>query len=222
MEYTREYRKKIFETLPPDLKEAIISTESADKLQEISSKHSLMLDQAGELGDAVGLFMLGLTRQSDFVNNVAKRLEISLPKALEISKDVDAGILDAVRSSLQEIQKNSVDSATVVQPTPSKPLTPLEKAGDFEIIKDRPVSASPQYNDKNLNKAQILDGIENPPTTQRVSIVDHLLANPVSSTNTTTTQIPKAEPTPPQKSVVQATPAPTSPKSADPYREPIE
>lgn len=224
-----------FGQLPVDIQKAIASNDLAQKFTAIANKNSLHIDQNGALQNETLLVMLGIEPAKDYVGNLERELEVSRVQAQSIAEDINKEIFMSIRQSLQKIQaeneaaeeiqieeKKAQPPTPQTQPTPSKPLTPLEKAGGFEIIKDRPVSASPQYNDTNLNKAKILDGIENPPTTPRVSIVDHLLANPVSSTNTTATQTPKAEPIAPQKSAAPATPAPTSPKSADPYRESIE
>ena len=213
MTYTKEQKKRIYDSLPSDLKEAIISVDKFEKIQQISEKHSLMLDQAGELGDEINLFMLGLTKQDDFVNNISKRLEISSSKSVEISKDINTEILDSVRDSLQHIQsqKNEEvdnesesipDQVPPHEPTPTTYSSPLEKAGRFEIINNKPTSFSPQYKDSNLNKDQVLKDIENPPS--KVSFVDHLLANPATPPKPPTPEPPKKTP------------------AMDPYREPIE
>lgn len=123
MEYKREEKRRIFNTLPDDLREAIISVETADKLKLIADKHSLMIDQIGELGDELGLFMLGLTKQADFVKNVAKRLNISIEASIEIARDINTEIIDAVRISLQKIQEKHQEFPPAAQ-APQTPETP--------------------------------------------------------------------------------------------------
>src|SRR3989344_1376396 len=174
MEYTREERRKIFEKLPADLKEAILSTDNSDKLQAIAEKHSIMLDQLGELGDELSLLMLGLTSQNTFVENVARRLSISHDESYQISKEINTEILDAVRDSLKKIQEDSKSTEPIEPPPQTKPinttknllerevppnLSPLEQAGGFTLEK-QPVSNSPLYKDAELNKEEVLKEIE--------------------------------------------------------------
>jgi hypothetical protein len=93
--YSKEQKIKIFESLPEDLKEAIVSTETTTKTREISDKNSLMLDQLSELVDEINLLLLGLTKTKDFTSNISKRLNIPYDQALSISKDVNTNILDS-------------------------------------------------------------------------------------------------------------------------------
>jgi hypothetical protein len=80
--YSKEQKIKIFESLPEDLKEAIVSTETTTKTREISDKNSLMLDQLSELVDEINLLLLGLTKTKDFTSNLSKRLNIPYDQAL--------------------------------------------------------------------------------------------------------------------------------------------
>lgn len=212
----------MFDSLPADLKEAILSVETAEKMALLRDKHSLMLDQAGELGDELGLLMIGLTKQKDFVVNITKRLGIPTEKAVQISVDINKEILNPVRASLQKIQEEKDVRAEVQEhiskvlgtPPPSvprPPVTPIEKAGNFDLHRPAP-SASPQYNDHTLTKEDVLSDLENiknlkPENAE--NFVEHLLSNPV--TNIPQTEVKKAEPAPP----------PQKKYGADPYREQI-
>lgn len=134
--YSKEQKIKIFESLPEDLKEAIVSTETTTKTREISDKNSLMLDQLSELVDEINLLILGLTKTKDFTSNISKRLNIPYDQALSISKDVNTNILDSIRSSLQKVQ----DKYNEPSPPPPRP-----------VIKAPSVTTVPQNNTKNEN-----------------------------------------------------------------------
>lgn len=231
MQYTKEYKKEIYDSLPEDLREAIMSIESAEKLQNIANTHSLMLDQASELGDETGLFMLGLTKQEDYVKNVSRRLSIPYEKAEKISMDINREILDAVRSSLQKIQSRKDDSleseqfSTPHPPTPqaTQPPSPnissLEKAGGFTI--EKPLQKSPsQYKEQNLDREEVLSTIENPQTS-KVSFVDHLLANPVATQHETVVE-EKVEEKKGEEKREEKKPVENTGPRIDPYREPVE
>jgi len=125
MEYSREQKIKIFESLPDDIKEAILSVELPDKIQTIASNNSLMLDQASELADEIGLYMIGLTKQRDFVKNISIKLNINKDLAEKVSIDVSNEIFSPIRSSLQEIQSNEEESVIAEpEPVPPPPIVP--------------------------------------------------------------------------------------------------
>ncbi len=221
-------------TIPKEILEAIKSSSVYSKLESIGARYNLLLDQIGQLEVDTRMVLIGKLPSVKFIDTVARDLEIDKEISEKIVKDINEEIFMPLRESIRKVQEEITLEQNTVPIPPSRPLTPLEKAGNFEIVKDKPVSTSPQYNNSSLNKAQILDGIENPPTTPRVSIVDHLLANPVSSANEIAApnapkpQSPGPIAIPPNP---QTPPAPTSPKppvqpagktSVDPYREPIE
>jgi hypothetical protein len=122
MNYTKEQKRNILKNLPEDLKEAILSVETADKMMEIIKNNNLMLDQATELNDELTLFMLGLTRQKDFVGNVARRLNIDYIKAKEIAEQINSSIINSVRISLQKIQGNNNHNDDEQIPPPPTPV----------------------------------------------------------------------------------------------------
>lgn len=220
MQYSTEEINNRFNNLPEELKGVINSTQTLEKIEVVANKHSLMLDQAGELSDELGLFMLGLTKQNDFVKNLSRRLGVSEEKAMLIAKDIDKEILDVVRSSLQKIQSEAEateQAKTTPPPTPlyqapqqppqNPNLSHIEKVGNFTIEK-RPPSNSPQYNDSTLKKDAVLNDLENIKNLKPENanaFVEHLLANPVSSPKQT--EIKKE--------------APAQKYGADPYREQV-
>jgi hypothetical protein len=193
MQYTREQKIKIYESLPPELKEAIISVETSEKIQRISEKYSLMLDEMSELADEINLFMLGLTKQADFVGSIAKRLGINEDVAEKISIDVNTEILDAIRDSLRKIQEGEVYVPQAPTNLPTGTISAIEQAGNF-TVENRPSSESDLYNNSNINRQAVLNKIEE----DHIPLVDHLLTTPISN---------------PQKVEVK------KPYTVDPYRE---
>jgi hypothetical protein len=235
MEYTREQRRELFKALPPELQEAILSVDNAEKLDTIREKYGLMLDQAGDLGDELNLLMLGITKQKDFVHRLSERLEIPLEKATSISVDINVQILNEVRISLQKIQEKQYEEPTIVK-TPKPAIAPVEKAGNFTVHRPTP-SSSPQYKDTGLNREEVLrdlEGINNLKPGNAENYVEHLLTTPVITPAPAPKPVPPqapapaAPPTPPVTPVQPPKPAPASaPKqetpsnNIDPYREPV-
>src|SRR3989344_3218347 len=101
--YTRKELGQKFQEIPEDLQELILSTETADKVYEVGSKHFLHIDQIGELADEIGLVMLGINKANNFVNHVADRLGIEMETASAITKDVNEQIFMKIRESLQKL-----------------------------------------------------------------------------------------------------------------------
>lgn len=96
---------KNYQSLPPDLREAIFSFENARAIEEIGKKYELYIDKIGELGNESSRVMLGLTHPKDFIANLSKRLGVDMEKAKEIAKDVNEQIFVKVRESLKKLHK---------------------------------------------------------------------------------------------------------------------
>ena len=198
MKYTKEQVEQRFENLPDELKEALASVETADELENIGKKRSLMLDQVSELADETGLVMLGFTKSDQFVRNVSQRLNINEAKAVDIARDVNSTILDKIRDGLRQIQEQAQSEEEIAPEAPANlPIAPtisaIEQAGGF-TIENQPSSDSELYKDLNINKQAILNKIEE----DHIPLVDHLLTTPISN---------------PQKVEVK------KPYTVDPYRE---
>lgn len=223
--------------IPPEILEAIKSASVYKKLEDIGARYNLHLDQIGQLEVDTRMVLVGNSKSESFIYTVAKNLEIEPNIAEKIVKDINEEIFMGLRESLQKTQEEEEISTPKVimqppvnlpvQPSSPKPLSPLEKAGGFEIVNNKIASNSSQYNDKNLDKNKILQSVENPPAPTKVSFVDHLLANPVSTQHTTVEQKPPVPITPPSTPTPQIPAKPATPQeprkpSVDPYREPIE
>ncbi len=224
--------KDRYKELPANIQQAITNTDLAPKFELIANKHGLHIDQNGALQTETILVMLGLETTDDYIDNVKKALEISRNQAIEIAKDVNTEILDSIRDSLRKIQTqdeqeaNAQGTITPVATASSAPtpaqlnqmISSVEKAGDFKIENTEPQSSSPQYKEENINRDELLKGIEDPPTVvaQSVSsdapipLVDHLLTTPVSSPQVT--EVRKVETAKLEEKKVYGT---------DPYRESI-
>ncbi len=234
MKYTVEEINEKFKSLPEELQEAITSANTITKLDGISKKYSLMLDQASELGDEVGLFMVGLVKQKDFVKNIAERMGIRLSVAESISRDINTEVFDPIRDSLQKMQEGEGMDDPVYQsrplpptnlptPTPSIPapsFVGLEKAGQFTIEKT-PISNSSQYKEENINKEALLKSIEDKPepaVPATAPMIDHLLTAHVNTSEKVEVKavpVVVEEKKIEEKKVVE----PKKPYTADPYRE---
>jgi hypothetical protein len=147
-EETNKIIEEQLETLPADVKEAIISVDFKTKLQEITKRQKLMIDQAGKLEMETTLVMIGLEPLADYVENLQRELEVSLIQAREIALDISENIFKPIRESLQEMNDRIDSEEENIGPND----TEIEKVEDN----------SPD--ETNLDRNKILNEIENPET----------------------------------------------------------
>jgi hypothetical protein len=104
MPYTKEQIQTRYDKLPADIREAIDSVSTTNAVVDIGQKYDLMYDQISELVDEVGLTMIGLTPETMFVNNIARRMRVDMSKAMLIARDINKQIFDKMRDSLKKIE----------------------------------------------------------------------------------------------------------------------
>jgi len=104
MPYKTEQIKERYDKLPADVKQAMDSVDTTNAVVDIGEKHDLMYDQISELVDEVGLVMIGLTPEAMFVNNIARRMQVDMGKAMLIARDINKGVFDKMRASLKKIE----------------------------------------------------------------------------------------------------------------------
>lgn len=92
-----------YKKLPKDLKEAILSVDSAEKIRAIGEKYHLAIDKMGEMADETGLVMLGLTSPREFIPNLASRLNVDKEMARKIAEEINGQVFVRVRESLKKV-----------------------------------------------------------------------------------------------------------------------
>jgi len=137
--------------LPKNVVDAIVSVDYKTKLQEITRRQKLLIDQAGKLEMETTLVMIGLEPLADFIANLQRELSLPIMRAKEVASDVSESIFKPIRDSLyamnQEIE-NDTENEEV--PEEKKPFEPLA------------THLSTNSNDPDLNREQILREIEDP------------------------------------------------------------
>ena len=123
--------------LPTDVKQAIISVDYKTKLQEITQRQKLLIDQAGKLEMETTLVMIGLEPLADYMENLQREMELPPVRAKEVAMDVDENIFKPIRASLQKMNEETLP-------------------GEEVSVK------APDDNETNLDRDQILKEIENP------------------------------------------------------------
>ncbi len=115
--------------LPYELRDAIFSVDTAEKISELGKKHGLTMVQVGLLADAIGTIMLGSTRPQEFTGALAKGLAIDVEKAKALARDVNIDIFAPIRDALKrahqfEISMEELQKTEFGFPRPApKPAT---------------------------------------------------------------------------------------------------
>ena len=160
--------KKQFEKLPADIQQAILDSDLSEKLQQITKKNKLMIDQAGGLQTETILVLLGLQPLGDYINNIKENVGLSDEVAKEIAKDVDALIFKDIRESLKEINSvfsspdDTIEEKNVADPLKRESLiSGIENPGSIKETEESVSVSSLKSNSGIENKTEtFLKGIE--------------------------------------------------------------
>ncbi len=104
-QYTPAQLQDRFETLPDDVKKALASAEIGNALERIAQKHSLHIDQMGELNAQTTFIMLGLSPRTGYAQSLIDGLDITEEKARTIIEDINREIFEPIRTSLETIHR---------------------------------------------------------------------------------------------------------------------
>lgn len=111
MNDTKEILKNQFKKLPKDIQDAILAVDLRSKMQVITKKNNLHIDQAGVLENEAVFVLLGLEHPSGLVANIAKHAEVSEEKAEAIAEDLNREIFLKIRESLKKIFEEKNETA---------------------------------------------------------------------------------------------------------------
>lgn len=127
---TDEFIKKIA-ALPENVRRAMSSVATGERIIEIGRKYDLMIDEIGALSREIGYVMLGEKRAHEFVKNVQAALKTDRETAFNIAQDVNHAIFFQIRQNLKDIHGIS-------QSAPLLPDMPLDAARDLPAVAGLP------------------------------------------------------------------------------------
>lgn len=217
-------RNQSFETLPEEIKKLVLSPEIGEQIKALGDRHSLHIDQIGELASETRMVLIGMSPSKDFIPRIIDRLEISEEIANALVTEINELIFSRIREALQKVQDNRAHEDAQSQSSSNNAfISKVEQAGGFTIEQQPQTlesTADMPTSQQGMNRDSILNGIENPSLNKGIpinvldnnSLADHMLSGTVAKPMTTTE--------------IRSTPAPATPpappkQSPDPYREPI-
>ncbi len=234
MTYPKEIIRKIYQSLPDELKSVVGTQETASINDEIAKAYRLNTKQRLGMGDEVTMRLIGVTTANSFISNLKTRLGISSEIAEKIKADVETKILSKVSVKVlhaqEEYSQSKLKETTTTStklPEVAPEIHPMVEKG--EVAHNVPLAeeeepsaashkASAPANIPTQDPSEVPESIEElveEPSTQPS-------ANPVSKPEPKITAQSASEP---KKEEVQVPPPPAKspyPPGQDPYREPIE
>ncbi len=105
-QYSQKEIEEIFNSLPKELQETIVSVETANKIKKIASENQLNNIQANTLAKCIGRILMGLLKTEYLTQILQAELKIDNPKANRISQQIIRLIIAPVQTFIRE--KNAV------------------------------------------------------------------------------------------------------------------
>jgi len=127
------------------VRQALESVGFLSRLQEISKKFGLNVEETGEFVSESGLVMIGLTKPMEFVDHIVNRLRVPRDRALAIGQAANMEIFRPVREILRKMNQpapspNLPTGTQNFSENISRPKSPLEGStpplgGGRDVIK---------------------------------------------------------------------------------------
>ncbi len=140
---TLEEIQKKFESLPEDLKWAIMAANVDDKIIEIGQKHGLLVEKMEQLSLETHAVMFGYTHPDKFEESVKASLGLPELKVKEIVEDVNEKILKDIRDKYMSLYDKPRETFKITEPAEPNPnVIPVEthtSSPNVINIKESPV-----------------------------------------------------------------------------------
>lgn len=95
--YSEQQYNEIFQKLPPEIKDAIASSDTINHITLVGKKHNLHIDKIGELVDLTYDVMMGIVGTKDFVAELQNTLQITALEASVLSRDIDENVFKPIK-----------------------------------------------------------------------------------------------------------------------------
>ncbi|MDO8560890.1 MAG: hypothetical protein Q7R91_01605 [bacterium] len=140
---------KRYESLPQDLKDAMMGISTADAISEIGRKTNLNIEKMGALAEEVGLIILGFIPSANFISDIKTVLDIDAEKAAEIANEVNQHIFLPIRESLKRLHGASWSEGITKPPVkfegqkvaefkPAPPVPEIKPSGPVSAPEAKP------------------------------------------------------------------------------------
>lgn len=131
--YPQEKLWALYEKLPPRLKEAIFSQETAEIISKVCDYYGIEKEKISEIAKNVGYVFLGILPPEKLENVLAEELEIKVNLAKAINSELQNSLFFLYKSELDSLygKGSDIPSKKITSP-PRTPQTKMETPS-FEI-----------------------------------------------------------------------------------------
>ncbi len=104
-EYSQQELQKLFDSLDPELKETLLSEETAERISQISKRHKINEKNVPRVARLVGNVLMGLLPPEELPETLEIKLGIDKEKAQDISREINRFILFPVNERLAKFYR---------------------------------------------------------------------------------------------------------------------
>ena len=126
VEYNQKQLRGLFKVLPEELKEAILSEETAEKISTICEKYKIEGEKKSEIAKLVGNSLMGLLSPDKLQNSLEQEINIESLTAEKVSLEINRFILYPLKNALSslyetelapsgEIIKSKIDKSKMIK-----------------------------------------------------------------------------------------------------------
>jgi hypothetical protein len=133
-EYPPEEVWKLYQTLPQELKEAIFSEETSERIWDISLRYGIEDERISEIARYTGRVLMGLLPPEEFSEVLEKEINLEKEIAEKIAFEINRFIFYPVKNRLEELYKSEIKLRKVEPSLEEKP-----KAGPGGDIYREPI-----------------------------------------------------------------------------------
>lgn len=144
--FTQQDIERVFDTLPEHIQAALGSPELTHAAAMLGEKNDLHIDQIDTLIQEVAFALAGLTKADEFIERLEANVRVSHAAALELGRDIDSIVFEAVRDALRDSSKDEYVNEESAGNT--DPHQYIEGEGDAIRIKGVAQSAGSPDNSK--------------------------------------------------------------------------
>ncbi len=134
MEISIEEIQKKFESLPEDLKWAIMAADVDNKIMEIGKLNSLTVEQMGQLSLETHMVMFGFVHPDKFEESIQGSLKLEPAKTRVLVNAVNEKVLKDIRENIMSLHKDIKESKEEAPKTEDNSHEEIFKSAGIEVL----------------------------------------------------------------------------------------
>ena len=128
--YSQTQYWNLFRKLPGELKNQILSEETAKNIFDTCERNKIDIDQVSTIASHVGLVLLGILPPTEFQKTLEKEVKLKKDTAKRVAHEINRFIFYPVKASLEELYKIEITPPAKMKVTPPPEEKPPTPAGE--------------------------------------------------------------------------------------------